>query len=37
MKLAPLNTLVIKQEDAEVPIVNCTETYANETARISMA
>lgn len=29
--------LVIKQEDTQVPIVNCTETYANETARLSMA
>ena len=28
--------LVIKQEDSQVPIVNCTETYANETARMSM-
>jgi len=28
--------LVIKQEDTAVPIVNCTEIYANETAKMSI-
>ncbi len=27
--------LVISQKDTDVPLVNCTETYANETARLS--
>jgi len=27
--------LVIKQEDTDLPLVNCTEIYANETARLS--
>ena len=28
--------LVIKQEDTQVPIINCTEIYANETAKLSI-
>jgi len=27
--------LVIKQKDTEVPLINCTEIYANETAKLS--
>jgi len=28
--------LVIKQSDTDIPIINCTEIYANETAKLSM-
>lgn len=27
--------LIIKQDDTQIPLVNCTEIYANETARLS--
>jgi hypothetical protein len=27
--------LVITQENTQMPLINCTEVYANETARIS--